>query len=199
MPEMENDKKILRKNVRARLLAISDAERAEIGQSAAQVLLSSALWKNAGSVFCFWGMAGEVDTRPILSAALRENKRLCLPRCVPDRRGMMQAVRVLSLSDAALQTNGLIEPRGKEILSPREIDLAILPAVAVDRTGLRLGRGGGYYDRFLQDFGGDSVILVPQCAVLECVPREAHDRRAEWLLTERGLVRAEKVISCRNG
>jgi 5-formyltetrahydrofolate cyclo-ligase len=185
--ELSAQKKTLRRMMRERLDGLDDAAREAIGEAAAAALVSSALWTKAESVFCYRGVRREPDTRIILARALSDGKRLYLPRCIPDRDGEMEAVRVGALDEIKRQPSGLWEPIGEETARPQEIALALLPCLAATPQGARLGHGGGYYDRFLAEFCGTSVIFAPEAAVIAEIPTGCHDRAADWLLTERGL------------
>ena len=84
---------------------------------------------------------------------------------------------------------GILEPGEDCPLVPREeIDLVLVPAVCYDRRGYRLGFGGGYYDRWLERFEGPTVGLCREAVLQETVPIEAHDRRVDTLITEKGCL-----------
>ena len=80
---------------------------------------------------------------------------------------------------------GILEPLADAPLLARpDIDLALVPAVCYDRSGFRLGFGGGYYDRWLSGFSGFTVGLCRDCVLQDRVPTEDHDCRVDLLLTE---------------
>lgn len=88
---------------------------------------------------------------------------------------------------------GVLQPPANAPEVPlAEVDAVVLPALAFDRAGLRLGYGGGFYDRFLSDFAGPVVGVVWDALLLPAgtLPREAHDRPAGWVVTEAGVWRA---------
>ena len=183
-------KKELRRQMRTQLSQMTREEFERVGVMALSALEPSALWREAKSVFCYWGVGLEPDTRPILRAALSAGKRLYLPRCVPRRPGVMEAVRVYTEQAVLQGENGLWEPAGNELAGPDELEISLLPCAAADETGRRLGRGGGYYDRFLEHYKGNSVIFTCERAVVSRIPTQPHDCRAKWILTEAGLRKA---------
>lgn len=192
-PTLTQEKREMRLWARQTLSSLSVQERKELGLRMKEALCTHLLWSKANSLFCYYGIQREPDTVPILQTALEQGKRLFLPRCIPNRPGEMQLVRVHSLAQVCRNANGLWEPVGEELVAPEEIDLALIPCLAASSDGQRLGHGGGYYDRFLCAFRGISVILCPQMAVVPTVPVGKTDQAAEYLLTENGLRSA-----CRN-
>ena len=80
---------------------------------------------------------------------------------------------------------GLMEPDEQApVLPPEETDLAVLPCLGADPKGFRLGRGGGYYDRYLAGFAGHTLLVCPRKALVPRVPREPFDLGAEKLITD---------------
>ena len=119
-------------------------------------------------------------------------KRLCVPRCLPGNDGRMELVEITSLNDLQPGRYGILEPCGGRTIAALEPGaLALIPCLAVDKQGVRLGRGAGYYDRFLTRFGqtGPKLLLCPEALVFPALPTD------EWdvpftpgeILTENGV------------
>ena len=132
------------------------------------------------------------DTTAILQQALVSGKRLCVPRCLPGNDGRMELVEITSLNDLQPGRYGILEPCGGRTIAALEPGaLALIPCLAVDKQGVRLGRGAGYYDRFLTRFGqtGPKLLLCPEALVFPALPTD------EWdvpftpgeILTENGV------------
>ena len=140
-------------------------------------------WEAAKAIFCYVSVGREPDTREILGAALRAGKRVAAPRCL--EKGKMLPHWIHSPDALVPARFGLWEPAedAPEAL-PEEIDLAIVPCVAADRRGFRLGHGGGYYDRYLGKLHCPRICLCRGRALLECVPAEEFDLRMDVILTE---------------
>lgn len=140
--------------------------------------------REARTVFAFWGVPGrEPDTARLIPGLLSEGKRVGLPRMLPGHR---MEVRAYSPARPLVPAScGILEP-GEDcpLLSREEIGLVLVPAVCYDRRGYRLGFGGGYYDRWLEGFGGLRVGLCRSVVLQAEVPAEAHDSRVDILLTE---------------
>lgn len=176
----------LRRAVRRTGRELSPAYMAASGERICTLLLSMGAWRAAGTVGCFVGTEREIDTRPILEAALSEGRRLCVPLCTGP--GRMEMRFVSDLGQLVPGTMGILEPPSDApTADPDEIDLLAVPCVTCDHRGRRLGHGGGYYDRYLAGYQGLAVLLCREALIREDVPMEPHDRTIPWVLTERGL------------
>jgi 5-formyltetrahydrofolate cyclo-ligase len=78
---------------------------------------------------------------------------------------------------------GFLQPIG-EIVEPGELDLIIAPALCLDEKGNRLGRGGGFFDRYLAEFSGSVAAVVYDHELLEAIPHEAHDKAVHYAVTQ---------------
>lgn len=180
---ISEEKAQLRRCVRAKNRALPADYRAMADASIRRHILESAEYANAQTVFAYLGVGWEIDTRPLLEQILRDRKRLCLPLCTGPHEMAICVVR--SLDELSPGAYGIPEPSKKAItLKPDEIDLALVPCVAADRKGRRLGQGGGYYDAFLATYRGTAFLLSREAAVLEAVPVENHDFPLPFLVTE---------------
>ena len=133
----------------------------------------------------FWPLPGEIDIRPLLAALHRAGHPLCLPRTPP--RGNALTFHGWQPGDP-LRTErfGTSAPDGP-LLSPTVL---LVPLLAFDRTGRRLGYGGGYYDRTLAALAGATTIGCAFAAQeVACVPAGSNDVPMDAIATERGLIR----------
>ena len=135
-------------------------------------------------------MGGEPDTARLLPALWARGKAVCLPRCLPGHGMEARLVR----PDSALIPHpyGMLEP-GEDcpLVGKDAIGLVLVPGLAFDPSGGRLGQGGGFYDRWLADYAGCTAALCRTALLLPQVPRAPHDRGVELVLTEHGLYRAD--------
>ena len=186
MDNTAEEKKELRRAYRERGAALTPAYREAADRAICAAVLGSAQWKQAESVFAFVSMWAEPDTRPLLEAALREGKRLYLPRCAPD--GEMQAVRVYSLAALRPGAYGIPEPPADaETAAAGEFDLALVPCVTATRDGARLGHGAGYYDRFLPRHGCATLCLCYAALLADALPTDEYDAPMDHVVTEDGI------------
>lgn len=169
-------KRAARAAARARLRALSAEDLRAAGQAIADQLFARPEWRQAGTVFCFVPMATEADVTPVLRRALADGKRLCVPRMLG--AGQMELVEITGLD--ALQPNryGIREPAEGTVLDPGLLGpdaLALVPCLAASRDGVRLGRGGGYYDRFLAGFAGRALLACPRALLFDTLPADPWD------------------------
>ena len=141
-------------------------------------LLCERLWSclaeqgNIRSVFAYVGSGWEIDTRPFLNRCLEAGFALGVPLC--GKNGQMTVRRIFSLADLAPGHYGLPEPSANApILS--DCDFALIPGLAFSENGERLGRGGGFYDRWLAEHPDCLTVALCPDEVLRAVPTEAHD------------------------
>lgn len=180
------EKQQLRRTIRELEARLSPRYRADSARAIAARLLAMPEYQAAGTVFCFVGTAGEIDTRPILADALAAGKVLCVPLCTAP--GVMELRRVTALADLSPGAYGIPEPPADApAINTDDVDFAVLPCLTCDHFGHRLGKGGGYYDRFLAHYRGGSVLLCREKLIREEIPLEPHDYPVPWVLTERGL------------
>ncbi|WP_345522766.1 5-formyltetrahydrofolate cyclo-ligase [Nocardioides conyzicola] len=167
------------------------AEVVAAARATADHLLAVPEVRRAATVAAYVSMNGEPGTAPLLDALRAAGKRVILPVLLPD--GDLDWAAYRSPEDLAPARLGLLEPVG-ERLGPDAVataDVVLVPGLAVDRTGLRLGRGGGSYDRALGrvPVGTFTCVLLYESEVGVPVPAEPHDRAVGWAATPAGVVR----------
>ncbi len=193
---IEESKRSLRQRFSVRrkeLLAGEEGHRRSVAVQ--HVLLQSAPWREARRVVLYSALPWEVGTDILLEEAWRDGKEVFLPRCRPGIRGMMDMIACGSRRELTVSPMGIAEPnllpdsRLLDMHGRKEETLVVVPALAFDRHGFRLGYGGGYYDRFLENAQCVSVGLVLKDLLAdESLPRDAWDRPVSWLCTEEGVL-----------
>lgn len=183
------DKAEARRALRGRRDGLPAGERRRFDAGIAARVVALDAWRAADAVFTYLSIGSEVDTRVLIRAAWAAGKVVVLPRCEPGRRLAWYVVDALEgLAPGAF---GILEPAPDpaRLVSPGDFGhpLAIVPGLAFDRAGFRLGYGGGYYDRFLASFTGVSVGLArgPLPCHLAAGLIEPHDRPVDLVVTER--------------
>lgn len=150
------------------------------------------LWqyKRSRLLLTYVSTAIEVDTHRIIRQALQDGKEVAVPRCVPGTRDM-EFYRIQSLEELEPGTFGVMEPvpDPQRLMQDFSAGICLVPALCYDWAGYRLGYGKGYYDRFLDKFGGHMVGICYSDCVRRRLPHGRFDRAVELLVTERYLRR----------
>ena len=176
-------KKEVRREMRKRIAALDEKELAKSDEAIYNNVSALPEIGDAETVFLYFSVGHEVDTRKLLSALVKAGKRVALPVSLPDGVMVFAEYRVEQMQDGAVVP--IPEPDADAPrLEPQDGDLILVPGLSFDREGFRLGQGGGYYDRFLGKRKLYSVGLARDCLLMERVPREAHDQRVRCLVTE---------------
>lgn len=171
-------KKELRKLIRQRKAEHTAKEKAEMSARICRQVLTDPHWAKANTVFLYHALTDEVDTTMLIDAAMQEGKTVLLP--VIDGDGLR-----LKIHTGATQTGSysIQEPIGEEFTCYKEITLAIVPGMAFDKKGNRLGRGRGFYDRTLPKLAEAYKIgLCFPFQLLESIPCEAYDIKMDAVL-----------------
>lgn len=156
----------------------------------AQRLFEEENWKQANVVGITISKPPEVDTYQIIRKAWELGKQVVVPKCYPKEKKL--SFRMLTeFSQLESVYYGLLEPieeQTKEVL-PENIDLLIVPGLAFTREGFRLGFGGGYYDRYLPDFLGETLSLCFHSQVISLFPIEKHDIPVSKIITNNEVIK----------
>jgi 5-formyltetrahydrofolate cyclo-ligase len=167
------------------------AELAERARSACELLLATPEVRRAATVAAYVSVGREPGTGALLEALVAAGKRVILPLLQPDND--LDWATYSGAEALASAGRGLLEPTGPPLGadSIATADAVLVPGLAVDHTGLRLGRGGGSYDRALGrvPVGTFTCVLLNDDEVLDQVPAAAHDRRVTAAVTEQRVLR----------
>lgn len=179
------EKQQLRKKIKQRLSVLSEEQREQSDAAISAAVLASSWWQQARTVFCYVSAAEEIDTYPLLKAALAQHKQLAVPLITGP--GQMEARLLSSLAELHPDRYGIPAPPPHSPLLPApEIELIIVPGLAFARHSLlRLGRGGGYYDRFLASCPARRLALAREVQLVDGdFPAAAHDLPMDVLISE---------------
>lgn len=189
---MPYDIREVKKNLRAKHKEIRNSmaqeEKESLDLRIFDKLVSLSLFRNAKLILTYVSTNIEVDTKRLISYALKQGKRVAVPRCIDNTR-LMKFYEITSLDDLEKHTFGVLEPILDRCEPVENFDssICILPGLAFDKRGYRLGYGKGYYDRFLAGYYGMCVGLCYHENMEERVPRGRYDRPANYIITEKGL------------
>ncbi|MDK2877872.1 MAG: 5-formyltetrahydrofolate cyclo-ligase [Thermoanaerobacteraceae bacterium] len=147
-------------------------------------LFSLSEFRGAKTIMFYVDAGNEVKTRDGITKALSEWKRVVVPK-VKKGYGLL-AIEIKSLDELSPGTFGILEPAGEKGISPEEIDLVVVPGVAFDKKGNRMGYGAGYYDSFLPKLRPEvkKVAIAFEMQVTDSLPAEEHDVKMDLIITE---------------
>ncbi len=187
-------KKELRDKYRQLLGDMSLAEFEHKSNLAAGRLFRCPEFAKAQVIMAFVSLPTEIDTTPVIMHAWQERKRVCVPKVSWEQRRMMP-VEINSLTEDLAETQfGLHEPISGVPVPLTTIDLVIVPGLAFDEFGNRLGRGRGFYDRFLANghFDGKACAFAFDEQVTTGVPVGPHDRAVNMIVTDERTIRVSQ-------
>lgn len=185
------DKSQIRAYFKAVREALPAGERCVIDGAIARNVAGLPEFATADGVFTYLSFGAEVDTRELVQRAWEAGKTVCLPRVVPGTREM-HWYAAESLDGLVRSSFGVEEPPDDPSREVRPADfahaVALVPGLAFDRAGFRLGYGGGFYDTFLPSFPGVSIGLCRACQLVDVLPvRDDHDVPVDLTCTEEGI------------
>jgi 5-formyltetrahydrofolate cyclo-ligase len=193
------EKRAARAAVRAAVSALTPTERALGSAAVCQRVMGTEAFAAARVVMVFAPLGDEVDLERVVDRCRETGRRVCAARTDWDRSllepAMLTAERGAGWSGLARARYGLREPPPEAAkLELREVDLVLVPGVAFDRSCHRLGRGGGFYDRFLSRPELSRAYLIGVgfgVQVVSTVPRSGHDRPVHAVVTDREVIVGE--------
>lgn len=137
-------------------------------------------------IFCFVSMDDEINTKEIIKKLLSMGKIVGVPKC--ESKNNMKVYRIKSLEDLEKGYYNIKEPKSYcETIKPEDIELAIIPATACDKSKNRIGKGAGYYDRYLSNQSFLKVVLCREKCLVDKVPTEENDIVMDIIVTETNI------------
>ena len=175
----------LRKQVLHEMKALSQEQKQAIDQALNERLLQHPFYQEAKVIATYLSFPHEFQTQELIEQALRDCKKVLIPKTYP--KGRMDFV-VYDPQQLVKTSFGLLEPQGDlEVVDVSQIDLIHVPGLAFTTEGYRIGYGGGYYDRYLKHFSGNTLSTVYPCQIRDFIPEDHDIPVQEVLIDERNL------------
>ncbi len=185
MHTLDEEKKRLRQSIRHTLSALSAAQKAEWSERITHHIEAHPAFKEARNVLLFHSLPDEPSTHALIARYAGE-KHIFLPTVTGPTE--MEIHAYTGERDLQCGAYGIMEPKGAAADETERIDLIVVPGLAFDSHGHRMGRGKGYYDRFIARFGTQHPCLIGVCfppQLLDEIPFAPHDATMDYVVTAR--------------
>jgi len=181
-------KQDLRKIMREKRRTLESQEAVAMNEAIYQRLFQHEALADADHILVYLSFRSEIDTRPLIDRWLQEKRHIYVPVMQPETRTILPVRIFKDYKDLPVNSYGIQEPAldDAEILDVKSLDLVIVPGLAFDSRGYRLGYGGGYYDRLLLRLRNEArtLALCYDFQMVDAVPIGPHDRQVQTILTE---------------
>jgi len=183
-------KPILRKELSKKRNALKPESVRLLSKLVEDNLFEAFFFKNAEKIGLYFSKENEVLTERIILDLLEDGKRVFLPRI---KKKELEFKEIKKLDALEKGSFGIMEPKENCLtINPDELDLVIVPCVAVDEQGNRIGRGAGFYDRFLtKNKGIKTICLAYDFQVLPKIRTEVYDKRVDFIITEKRIIKTK--------
>lgn len=189
---------LIKKTIRKQILE----SRANLGKNSHNLysdriinkLCESSFYKESKIIMTFISFGHEVNTHNFVKNSLNNNKRITVPITFPESNEIKPS-EILDFDELEVGFYNILTPKEEfhRFIDPNEVDLIIVPGLAFDRKGYRVGYGGGYYDRFLSKYPKATKIgLAFDLQMIDQVPRDEFDIAVDYIITENEIIDCHK-------
>lgn len=185
-------KKIIRKEIFEKRDSLT---KSQVENLSNEIRTNVAKWDkfiNASTIMIYSNYKNEVVTKGIIEDCFSMNKRVVLPKVIKETHDILPCL-VGGFGELISGVYGIFEPDGSNIIERNEIELIIVPGVAFDRNGDRIGHGAGYYDRFLDGYTGIKAGICYNFQIVENAWPNEMDIKMDFLITEKGITKASNI------
>ena len=180
---LKEEKRQVRRELKETAARFSENYVDEASRAVCEKVLQSSEFRKAVVIFGYLSFRNEISVDLILQEALRLGKTVAVPWIVSQNE--MKAARLVRMQDLPLDRYGIrTVPEPVSIVSTDSIDLVLVPGAGFSKKGYRMGRGAGYYDRFLTQSGGFRLGITCDKLLMKDIPVDEYDQRVEALVTE---------------
>ncbi|MEK3890732.1 5-formyltetrahydrofolate cyclo-ligase [Bacillus sp. FSL K6-3431] len=187
------DKISLRKKVSNDLKSMDKMAYEHQSQLIAKRLMETNEWKMAKCIGFTISQFPEVDTWQLIRSGWLDGKSIVVAKCIPSVK-QLKFKEITSFDQLEKVYMDLYEPKmaTTEVMN-NKIDLLVVPGLAFNRQGFRVGFGGGYYDRYLNSFFGKTISLAFSSQIIENLPYEEHDIPVEQIMTDQEIIKCKPL------
>lgn len=157
-------------------------------------LIESDIYNKSKKIFTYVSFGSEIDTIKFIKYALNDNKEIYVPKTDKTKKEMV-AIRINSLDNMSVDNWGILEPKSVDKNKIGEdFDLILMPGLAFDRKGNRIGYGGGYYDKYLSQFKeiSNKLVLAYDFQIVNNIENEPHDIKVNCIITNNEFIKIDE-------
>ena len=147
------------------------------------------LFRNAQKIGAYYPIGSEIQTQDIIQEALSNGKQVFLPKVI---KGEIEFRQIVDFSSLETGSFDIMEPR-QDCPIDNNLDIIIIPTVGVSPTGVRLGYGHGYYDKFLAKNKTETISITLEKQIVKNIPKSDHDMLVDWIVTEDRVIQTSKI------
>lgn len=185
--DIRNVKKELRNNFKKIRIEMTPQIKKQKDEIILNRILDLPEYQKADTLICFVSTDIEVETKLLLKIALKEGKRVAVPKCINAEKSIMEVYLINSFDDLEIATYSVLEPILSKCVKLTDFSnsICIVPGLAFDIKGYRLGYGKGYYDRFLSNYPCQTIGICYNSCMKTRLPHGKYDRIVDILITEK--------------
>lgn len=200
MMNIKSEKEMLRQKYKELRLSFTKEEKAEYDRAILRRVTSLDQYKGSQLILTYVSKDIEVDTLMLIQTALSQGRKVAVPKCIGGTRDM-RFYYITGIQDLEKSTFGVLEPVVSQCAPADKVDGAfcVVPGMAFDSRGYRLGYGKGYYDRFLSGFCGVTAGLCYSGCIKWNLPRGRFDKPVDLIVTERFFRKTDSANRYRKG
>jgi len=192
------NKHFLRKRLLNKRNLLSKRSILEKSNRIADKLIKFDKYQQSEKIMLYIATKTEVQTQRIIESAQKDNKNIYIPLIIKEQHDLIPSLVIDFEKEIALGNLGIYQPKEDfhRFFPPSTLDLVIVPGIAFTQQGHRLGRGGGYYDRFLKKLSRQaySVGLAFEMQIIEEIPLEESDMPVDFIITEKRIIKLKNDI-----
>lgn len=188
------EKKVLRNKILSLRNALEIDNKIKMDESIYRSLFSLDIFNKAKNIFIYLSFGTEINTRTIIEKILESKKNVYIPKVYKNNKSM-KAIKLSSFNDLKENSMGILEPiEDENYIDKKDIDLIIVPGVVFDLEGNRIGYGGGYYDRYLEEIKDvvNKLVIAYEFQVIDYIESEDHDIKVDYIVTEEKIRKINK-------
>lgn len=196
MNEISNKKKQIRREKLKIRREMNIEEKSNYDKIIKDKFFESSFYKESENIFIYISYDSEINTKDIITRAIKEGKKIYVPRTEFSTK-LMNAVRIENFDNLVESRYGILEPKKDEpFIDPNDLDLIVVPGVAFDKNGGRVGYGAGYYDRYFKRINSENkskiikLVLAYDFQLIDKVPTDEEDVLIDAVMTEKQFIKS---------